>query len=162
MAEFPEVLTVSKFYLELKLDGSKDPVDASFRECSGFQYSQDVIEVCEVTPQLWGKKGSTKGRVVRTKLPGNATYTNLTLKRGLTNSMTFWNWLNNVQEGQWVEQRRDGAITIYDQASTAQFKMEFQGAWPVSYQVSDLDVTGGDYNIEEVEIAVEELKRVAA
>jgi hypothetical protein len=40
--------------------------------------------------------------------------------------------------------------------------MEFQGAWPVSYKVSDLDVKGSDFNIEEVEIAVEELKRVTA
>ena len=80
MAEI-EILTKSRFYLELLLDGSDDRVDGLFKECSGFQATQDVIEVCEVTPQLWGKAGNAKGRVVRTKVPGNITYTNMTLRR---------------------------------------------------------------------------------
>ena len=88
--EFPEILTSSRFYLELKLDGSKDSVDGYFMECSGFEVNQEAIEISEVTPQLWGKSGNTKGRVVRTKIPGNATYTNLTLRRGLTCSTTLW------------------------------------------------------------------------
>jgi hypothetical protein len=35
MADFPEILTNSRFYLELKLDGSKDSVDGYFMECQG-------------------------------------------------------------------------------------------------------------------------------
>ena len=161
MPEYPEILTQSRFYLELSLDGSQDFVDALFMECSGFQVSQDVIEVSEVTPQYWGKSGKTRGRVVRTKLPGNMSYTNITLKRGLTTSKTFWEWLDAVQSGSWSEQRRDGSLVVYDQASDEQCRLEFQGAWPVSYKVSDLDVKSGDFNIEEVEIVIEELKRVS-
>ncbi len=52
---FPEILTNSRFYVELKLDGSQDPVDAYFMDCKGFKRTQDVVEVCEVTPQRWGK-----------------------------------------------------------------------------------------------------------
>jgi len=158
--EFPEVLTTSRFYLELKLEGSQDSVDGYFMDCSGFQTTQEVIEIAEVTPQLWGKEGKSKGRVVQTKLPGKITYTNINLKRGLTVSMTFWNWINKVQEGEWAEQRRDGSLVLYNQAAEEQFRLEFQGAWPIQYKISDLSAGNGDLNIEEVEIAVEHLKRI--
>ncbi|KAI9130413.1 phage tail protein [Acaryochloris sp. CCMEE 5410] len=160
MPDLPEILTRSRFYLELKLEGSQDSVDGIFMECSGFQSSQEVIEVVEVTPQLWGKQGKTKGRNIRTKIPGNATYSNLTLKRGLMSSMTLWNWLQKVQDGDWAEQRREGALVIYNQGAKEQCRLEFQGAWPVSYKISDLDVKSGEHNIEEVEITVESVKRV--
>jgi phage tail-like protein len=160
MPELPEILTNARFYLELKLENSQDFVDAIFMECSGFQQTQDVIEVSEVTPQLWGKKGETKGRVVRTKIPGNTTYTNLVLKRGLTASMALWEWLEKIQDGNWSEQRRDGALVLYNQAAKEQFRLEFQGAWPIGYKISDLDVKSGEHNIEEMEITVEHLKRV--
>lgn len=161
MPGFPEILTNAKFYLELKLDNSSDSVDGIFMECSGFQQSQDVIEVCEVTPQLWGKEGHTKGRVVRTKVPGNSTCANLTLRRGLTTSMALWSWLEKIQDGNWADQRRDGSLVIYNQAAEESFRFEFLGAWPVSYKVSDLDVKSGDHNIEEIEMVIEHLKRVA-
>jgi phage tail-like protein len=156
---YPEILTVSRFYLELSLDGSIDYVDGIFMECSGFQVTQEMAEICEVTPEKWGKEGKTQGRVSRTKIPGNTTYSNLTLKRGLTLSNTLWSWLEAVQDGDWAGQRRDGALVIYNQAATESFRMEFQGAWPLSYKISDLNVTAGEHQIEELELAVEKLAR---
>ncbi|WP_017327658.1 phage tail protein [Synechococcus sp. PCC 7336] len=160
MATFPEILTNSRFYLELKLDGSKEPVDGYFMECSGFQYSQEVTEIVEVTPQKWGKNGNSRGRLARTKIPGHVTFSNLTLKRGLTTSSSLWDWVEKVEEGNWSEQRQKGSLTIYNQAAKQQVRWEFQRAWPVSYQISDLDVKSGDFNIEEIELAVEDLRRV--
>ncbi|MDV3348637.1 phage tail protein [Leptothoe sp. ISB3NOV94-8A] len=157
---FPEILTKAKFYLELKLDGSVDSTDGYFMECSGFQRSQDVIEITEVTPQVWGKDGSSHGHVVRSKIPGNSSYPNITLKRGLTVSMAFWDWMDTIGRGNWSKQRRNGALCIYGQSGQEQFRFEFMGAWPVSYKISDLDVKGADHNIEEVEIVMESLKRI--
>lgn len=156
-----EILTRSRFFLELILDGSNDSVDALFEECTGFKVTQQVIEVCEVTPQKWGKDGNSVGQVVRTKVPGNVTYTNMTLKRGLNVSMTLWNWLNSVQEGaNWAEQRRNGALVIYNTSIQEQFRLEFKNAWPVSYKIAAPDVKGNEYQIEEVEVAVEQLIRI--
>ncbi|MGG6296333.1 phage tail protein [Leptolyngbya sp. AN02str] len=160
MNEFPEILSTCRFYLELKLAGSKDSVDGYFMECSGFKVTQEVIELSHVTPQKWGKDGNASGRVVSTKLPGNSGVTNMVLKRGLTCSMTFWNWMEAVQDGKWAEHRRDGSLVIYDQAAMEQFRLEFQGAWPVSYSIADVKAEGGSLEVEEVEIAVEGLKRV--
>ena len=66
-----EFLAKSKFYVEITLQGSLEQIDGYFMECSGLSRSQEAIEIVEVTPQVWGRSGSTKGRVIRTKLPGN-------------------------------------------------------------------------------------------
>jgi phage tail-like protein len=150
--DFPEILTNCRFYIELKLDGSEDPVDAYFMECKGFKRTQDIIEVCEVTPQRWGKAKS--GQVVRTKVPGNAKSSNLVLRRGMTKSITVWKWFEAVEQGNWAEQLRDGSLSIYDQGGNQQAIFQFQGAWPTSYTVSDFSASNGDMEIEEMEVAV--------
>lgn len=155
---FPEILTTCRFYLELKLDDSQDPVDAYFMECKGFKRTQEVIEVCEVTPEKWAQ--ATRGRVVRTKVPGNLKCTNLTLKRGMTCSMAFWKWFDAVESGHWGQQRRNGSLSIYNQAGEMQARFEFQNAWPTSYSLADVNASSNEVEVEEVELAVEELKRV--
>ncbi|MBD1904769.1 phage tail protein [Funiculus sociatus GB2-A5] len=160
MTDFPEILTTCRFYLELKLDGSNDAVDGYFMDCSGFKSTQQVIEISEVTPQKWGKDGESQGRVVRTKIPGNVSYSNITLRRGLTCSMTLWNWIQAVQDGNWGKQQRDGSLVIYNQAAQEQFRFEFKRAWPTSYKIADVNAVGGDMEIEEIEVTVEELKRM--
>ena len=37
MADQFELLTTARFYLELKLDGSQEPIDGYFMECQGFK-----------------------------------------------------------------------------------------------------------------------------
>lgn len=155
-----ELLTNSRYYLEITLDGSQESIDGYFMECQGFKRSQEVITACEVTPQKWGSSGATSGLVVRTKLPGNTKSENIILKRGLGISVTLWDWFKAVEEGKWAKQRRDGDLTIYDQASKQQARFRFAGAWPVSYKITDLKASGTDFEVEEVELAVESMMRV--
>lgn len=156
----PEVLTACRFYIELSLDGSQEPVDAYFLDCKGIKRTQEIIEVCEVTPQRWGKAGNSRGRVVRTKVPGNVKYNNLTLRRGLTCSDTIWKWFDAIQSGKWAEnQRRNGSISIYDQAGTVQARFLFWRAWATSYTLTDLNAGSNEIEIEEMELAVEEITR---
>lgn len=157
MTAFTERLTANRFYVELKLDGSQDSVDATFLECQGIERSQEVIEICEVTPQQWGQAKS--GRIVRTKIPGNGKTSNITLRRGMTNSKTLWNWFKAVEEGNWAKQFREGSLTIYDQAGEAQAILEFQGAWPTRYKASGFNANSSEMEIEELEIAVDMLTR---
>ena len=158
---FPEILTTARFYLELHLEGSDARVDGIFQGCSGFKASQEVIEIVEVTPATWGKNGNTRGQTTRVKIPATQTYQNLTLRRGLTTSTVFWDWLDKVSSGHWGTQRRNGSLTIYDQAANGKFRLEFSRAWPVSYEIADVDVTGSEYEIETIELTVEELRRVS-
>lgn len=159
MAEF-EILTACKFYIELKLDNSSDKVDGIFLECQGLKRTQDAIEICEVTSNKWGSENKNKGAVIRTKIPGNVKSGNLTLKRGMTCSRTFWNWFEAVQEGKWANQRRNADLSIYDQASKVQARFRLGGAWPSSYKIADLSARATTIEIEEVEIAFEKFSRV--
>jgi len=155
-----EVLTGSRFYLELRVDGGDDRIDGYFMECLGFKRTQEVVEFCQVTPQKWGKQGNSAGRVVRSKIPGNITSGNLTLKRGMTISTALWDWFKEIEQGNWSKQRRDGDLTVYDQSSTERARFRFLGAWPVNYTISDAKVGNSDFQIEELELVVDEFVRV--
>ena len=154
----PEILTASRFYLELSLDGSNQAVDGIFMDCKGFKCSQEVIEVCEVTPNQWGK--AQKGMVMRTKIPGNVKINNIVLRRGLISSLALWKWFEEIQKGNWEKQRRDGSLQIYNQKGAPQARFQFLNAWATSYSLSDLSASSTDYEIEELEIACEVFKRV--
>ncbi|HEY9619362.1 MAG TPA: phage tail protein [Crinalium sp.] len=155
---FPEILTACRFYVKLELVGSPEPVDAYFMDCKGFKRTQEVIEICEVTPQPWGTTAK-QGRVVRTKVPGNLKSNNITLRRGLTCSMTLWQWFDDVQKGNWATKRQDVSLTIYDQNGTPQARFICAGAWPTSYTLTDLSSASNDIEIEELELAFEEFTR---
>lgn len=155
-----EILTNSRFYLEITLADSRDEIDGYFMECQGFKRSQEVISACEVTPQKWGSKDAPVGRVLRTKLPGNSKCENIILKRGLCISDSLWRWFKAVEEGHWGKQRRDGDLTIYDQHADTQARFRFFRAWPVTYKVGDLKAAAGEFELEEVELAVESFVRV--
>jgi phage tail-like protein len=151
-----EFLTAHNFYLELTLDGSGQ-ADAVFLECQGFQCTQDIIEVCEVTSNKWGQ--AQKGLPVRTKVPGNVKIGNLTLRRGASSSLTFWKWFEAVQEGMWAKQRKDAALIIFDKASQPQARYELSGAWPTNYKIADVNARSNELELEELEIAFEGFKR---
>lgn len=155
-----EILAACRFYMELHLDGSQEPVDGYFMECQGFQRSQEVIEICETTSQKWGKNGTSYGRVVRTKIPGNSKSENVVLRRGLTISMTMWKWFNAVEEANWAQQCKNGDLTIYNQAAEEQARFRLQGAWPTRYKIADVKGGSNELEIEEVELTVDEFLRV--
>lgn len=154
----PEILTASRFYLELTL-GSNESVDGIFMDCKGFKCSQEAIEVCEVTPNQWGK--AKKGMVMRTKIPGNVKINNIVLRRGLISSLALWQWFEAIQKGKWSEQRKNGSLQIYNQKGEPQARFQFFNGWATSYSLSDLSASSNEYEIEELEIACEVFKRVS-
>jgi len=173
-----EILTSSRFFVGIQLDGSQEPIDGYFMECQGLKQTQEVIEICEVSPQSWGRNAqASKGRVMRTKIPGNLKTDNIMLRRGMTISMTFWNWFHKVSEGEWgganrsdsdsggsggsaKGQRYNGRLVIYDQGAEERARFSFEGAWPVSYKVSDLKAGNNEFEIEEVELAIDSFMRI--
>jgi phage tail-like protein len=157
--QLPEILTACRFYLGLTLDGQKGDTDCYFLECRGFQVTQAPIEICEVTANKGGG-AAQKAQVVRTKLPGNAKNGNLNLRRGMTSSPELWDWFHSVQTGNWAKQRRQVALSIFDQASKEVARFELAGAWPSIYKIADVNARSTEIEIEELEVAFEEFKRV--
>lgn len=158
MTVWQELLTANRFYLELKLEGSDTATDATFLECQGFKRSQEAVEISEVTPEKWGQ--ANLGRTVRTKIPGEAKSDNIILRRGMSRSMTLWQWFEAVEAGQWAKQLRNGSLVIYDQGGQEQARFDFQNAWPLRYTAADVSAQSTDLEIEELEIAVDRFVRV--
>ncbi|MGF1485908.1 MAG: phage tail protein [Prochloraceae cyanobacterium] len=166
MSNQTEFLAASNFYIEFKLKGDNEEIDAIFQECLGLKLAQETIEICEVTPQKWdiaiNEKGvrGKYGRIIRTKIPGNFTTDNLILKRGMTKSATLWKWFESVRLGNWFDRRRDGSVVIYNQAGQEQVRVNIFGAYPVRYTLGDLASHKTDIEIEELELAVDLFTRV--
>ena len=155
-----EVLTSARFYLELRLDGSDERIDGYFMECQGFERTQDTIEFCQVTPHKWGKDSNAVGQVVRRKMPGNSKSSNVTLRRGMTTSQVIWKWFMAVEQGNWSKQRRSGDLTLYDQSGMETARFRLVNAWPVKYKIADVGASKSEFEIEEVELVVDEFRRI--
>ena len=117
---------------------------AGFTEVGGLTAESDVIEYRE------GSDAST----VR-KLPGLRKYSNITLKRGYTQSTKLWEWRKLTEDGQ--TERRDGAIILLDEARNPVLRWIFRNGWVSKYEGPALNSTTNEAAIESLEIAHEGL-----
>ena len=131
--------TSFSFYVEIQ-----GAVAGSFRECSGLGSETELIEA----------KESKQGKLIYMKIPGALKWENISLKRGITNSMDIWNWRKDVEQGTVDRARKDGSIIMYDQAGTTEIaRWNFVSGWPRK-------VSGPTFNAQNNEIGIEELEIV--
>lgn len=84
-------------------------------------------------------------------LPEQVEQTNITLKRGLTNISTLWNWYYSVTQG--IVQRRNGTIILLDAQKTPVMWWNFRNAYPVKW-------TGPQFQAKDDAIAFESIELV--
>lgn len=116
---------------------------AGFREASGLSFTTDVVEY---------REGSDVPLHPR-KLHGLRKFSNITLKRGFTQSRDLWLWYADVLDGN--PQRKNGAIVLEDEEHTAALRWEFENGWITRWDGPTLNATANDVVIESIEIAVE-------
>ena len=134
-----------KFRYRVEIDG----LDAGgFSEVTGFDASIDVMEYRE-------------GDMVQTpyKIPGLKKYGNITLKKGLTDSLVMYEWLITGVDG--PVDRKTITITSLDESEQPVASWQVINAWPVKYTAPDFNATSSEVAIETVEIAHEGLTRVS-
>ena len=119
---------------------------AGFRECTGLDTRQTPVEYRE------GKDAHT----VR-KLPGLVTYTNITLRWGMSDDTQLWDWRKKAMDGK-IE-RKNGSIVLIDEDGTEKTRWNFREAWPVTWSGPSLNATSNDVAIEALEIAHEGVER---
>ena len=93
------------------------------------------------------------------KLPGLAKYANLSLKWGTTDSLELYNWRKNIEDGRVKENRKNVAVVVLDDEGNQTGRWEFSQAWPTKYDAPDLNATGNEIAIENLEIAHEGMRR---
>jgi len=132
----------------LEIDGTSDAV-AGFTEVSGINMESDIVEY---------REGSDTATV--RKLPGLRKYGNITLKRGYTTNSELWDWRKTVIDG--LTERKSGAIVLLNEAREPTLRWEFSQAWISKYEGPALNSTANEAAIESIEIAVEDVRLVAA
>lgn len=132
----------------LEIDGTSDAV-AGFTEVSGINMESDIVEY---------REGSDTATV--RKLAGMRKYGNITLKRGFTTNNELWEWRKTVIDG--LTERKSGAIIVLNEAREPTLRVEFSQAWVSKYEGPALNATANEAAIESIEIAVEDVRMVAA
>lgn len=133
------------FRFLVELDGV---TQGGFREVTIPDTAQDPIEYRE------GNEPPTAR-----KLPGLIKYGNVSLKKGITDSLDLYNWRKLVEQGKMGEARKNIAVLVMDEEGNPAVRYEFTAAWPTKYDAPDMNATGNEIAIETLEIAHEGMTR---
>jgi phage tail-like protein len=121
----------------------------TFMECSGPEATTEVIE-----QRVGGDQG------VR-KLPGRTTFSDITLKYGVTATPTLWEWRAAIIRGDVPTPKKSGAIVVFDIRNNSEVaRWAFDGAWPTKWTGPALDARSNEVAVETLVLAVESLRRV--
>ena len=125
-------------------------ISAFFSSASGFSNSSEVITHQAV---------DAAGKSVIQKIPGDLTWDDITLNRGLTDDLALWDWRQQVIDGDVVGARKDGSVIMYNQASQEMARWNFRNGWPSSWKGPDVSSEDQSVAVEEITIAHEGLER---
>ncbi|AMW31390.1 phage tail protein [Arthrospira platensis] len=134
-------ITTNRFYVEME-----STISASFSECSGWG----------VTLQ---KEAYLEGGVndQQRVFIGHAEFDDITLKRGMTNSTIFWNWMITTMSNP-IYNRRNINILMFNQAGEIMQAWTLIGAIPISWKAPGFQAEGSSVAIEELTLAYEGLQ----
>jgi phage tail-like protein len=113
-----------------------------FSECSGLEMSLEIEEY---------KAGGANGAVH--KFPSRVTWSNITLKKGVTASNALWDWHYSFVEGK--GKRRDGVIALLTDLRIPHNIWYFNKGLPVKYTGPTMNAAQSAVAIESIEIAHE-------
>ena len=132
----------ASFFLEI---GGE--IVTALAQVSGISAETDVIE---------SKQGNSKEVE---KLAGDTNYSNVVLRRSLTEDMTLSDWFDLTASGN--PDKKDASIVISDIEGQTIARFNFTNAWPCKYDLSPFDAASNESIIETVELCHERMTRVA-
>jgi phage tail-like protein len=129
--------------------GGKEAI-GMFRECSGLDSETTVIEHTSIDDQ---------GRPIVRKVPGPVKWSNITLKRGVDEDATLYEWRDQVLKEGPDSARVDGHIELVDYTGDKIAIWKFVQGWPLKYAGATLDPKSSEVAVEEIQICHEGLER---
>ena len=85
------------------------------------------------------------------KIAKETRYNNVTLKHGITDDTSLWDWCNTVRSGR-VE-RKTLSVVLIDPQRNEKWRWVFRDAFPVKWNATDLSGSGNTIVVESVEFA---------
>lgn len=122
-----------------------------FLEVSGLGSESEVTE---------HKLTDENGKDIIRKIPGRTKWSEITLKRGITANMEFYQWRQIVENGNVDEARTNGTIYALDQAGAPVAEWTFENGWPSKVSGPSLKSDSNDIGVEEITIVHEGIERV--
>lgn len=118
------LVTANRFYV-----GLESTISASFTECQGLS--------AKVKYESFREGGVNDQQRI---LLGQAEFTEVTLKRGLSDDMVFWNWASQTinPTAQPSIKRRNVNILVFNQAGETMQCWTLIGAIPVGWKAPEL------------------------
>src|SRR5512143_3514151 len=120
-----------------------------FSEVSGVGSENEIVE----------HKVVAEGHEFVQKLPGRLKWTDITLKRGITDNMQVWEWRQMVVDGEIGKARKNATITMYDRNYKPAAKWDLVNAWPSKVTGPSFKADSNEYGVEEVTLVHEGMKR---
>jgi phage tail-like protein len=119
-------------------------VSGAFNEVTGLELEIPPIEY----------RTGPEDTTVR-KIPGLKKFTNVTLKRGITGHVGFWNWIVEALNGK--VRRTSGSIVLLDENRQEVMRWNFDRGWPTKYTGPSLSAGKNEVAMETLVLAVESL-----
>jgi len=85
------------------------------------------------------------------KIPKHTSYPNLTLKRGISDSVLLWAWCMACVQG--AVQRQMLSVVLKDRQGHEKWRWIFLDAFPVKWSLSELNASANTVAVESVEFA---------
>ncbi len=141
----------------------QDPLrNVRFRlEIDGLQVAgfSEVAIGATTTEAIDYREGNEPLRV--RKLSGLTRFGNVSLRRGVTDSLELYEWNQQIVQGQLSTSRRHVVIVVLNEAGEDRARFVVSNAWPIKYDPSDLNARGNEVFIELLELANEGIERVS-
>ncbi|MCB0075869.1 MAG: phage tail protein [Anaerolineales bacterium] len=100
-----------------------------------------------------------KGNTGNYAQPGNFKPPEMTLKRGVTEDFSAWDWAKEVQDGNMTSARSNGTIHLCDYDGTPLLSYEVIGAWPKKLTMPGPKAGGNEVLVEEITLVMESFNR---
>jgi phage tail-like protein len=147
MASFRERPYV-QFNFLVDLGNGTDGPDAGFQEVSGLGMEVTVSEY---------RNGNEKENSVR-KITGMNKSSDVTLKRGVIGSLTLYNWLHQVRNGDENALRTVTVMLQNENHTDTVVTWTLKRARPIKFTTPSLNAKGTDVAMEELVLAYERLE----
>jgi phage tail-like protein len=134
------------FRFKVNIDGIKV---AAFSEATIPDTTTDSVDYREGTDPTFQKK-----------LSGLTKFGNITLKKGITDSMDLYNWRKLVEQKGAINNRKSLSLIVVDEEGNDKAQWDILEAWPTKYDPSDFSAKGNEVLVETLELVHEGISRV--